>query len=169
MSDTLLPYTPLFRSVRQECRDCSTGTDSTGGPGGQRYSVVVRRVRLRGHRVGERRVRGADRGAVHGDGRGLWRVGDPGGGEGSAVGDGARRAGRELGGGGPVAQADLGVPGGRVRGEDLDREGRLVAPRQSLSHAAQRGATDRVEAVAGTPASRARQFGVTWSTGWAGV
>lgn len=44
-----------------------------------------------------------------------------------------------------------------------------AAPRQSLSHAAQRWATDRVEAVEGTPASIARQFGVTWSTVWAAV
>src|SRR3546814_16418229 len=142
----------------------ATVTDSTGVPCVQRYSVVGRRVRRRCHRVGARRVRGADRGAVHGDGRGLWRVRDPGGGEGSAVGHGARRAGRELGGGGPVAQADLGVPGGRVRGEDPDRAGRLVAPRPALSHAAHRGGTARVWAVAGTPASTPTQLGGKWST-----
>lgn len=43
------------------------------------------------------------------------------------------------------------------------------APRQSLSEAAQRWATDRVQAVEGTPASIARQFGVSWSTVWAAV
>ena len=42
-------------------------------------------------------------------------------------------------------------------------------PRQSLSHAAQVWATDRVQAVEGTPASIARQFGVSWSTVWAAV
>ncbi len=44
-----------------------------------------------------------------------------------------------------------------------------AAPRRSLSVAAERWATDRVEAVEGTPASIARQFGVTWSTVWAAV
>jgi len=44
-----------------------------------------------------------------------------------------------------------------------------AAPRRSLSVAAQRWATDRVLAVEGTPASIARQFGVTWSTVWAAV
>jgi transposase len=44
-----------------------------------------------------------------------------------------------------------------------------AAPRRSLSVAAQRWATDRVQAVEGTPASIARQFGVTWSTVWAAV
>jgi transposase len=44
-----------------------------------------------------------------------------------------------------------------------------AAPRRSLSVAAQRWATDRIEAVEATPASIARQFGVTWSTVWAAV
>jgi transposase len=44
-----------------------------------------------------------------------------------------------------------------------------VGPRQSLSAAAQRWATDRVQAVEATPASIAGQFGVAWSTVWAAV
>ena len=45
----------------------------------------------------------------------------------------------------------------------------LAAPRQVLTARAQQWATDRVQAVEGTPASIARGFGVSWSTVWAAV
>jgi transposase len=45
----------------------------------------------------------------------------------------------------------------------------LAAPRAVLTARAAVWATDRVEAVEGTPASIARGFGVSWSTVWAAV
>ena len=45
----------------------------------------------------------------------------------------------------------------------------LAGPRRSLTDAAVLWATNRVEAIEGTPASIARQFGVSWSTVWNAV
>ena len=45
----------------------------------------------------------------------------------------------------------------------------FVLPRRVLTERAVRWATDRIAAVEATPASLGREFGVTWSTVWAGV
>ena len=45
----------------------------------------------------------------------------------------------------------------------------LAEPRRVLTTRAAEWATDRVEAIEGTPASIARNFGLSWSTVWSAV
>lgn len=61
------------------------------------------------------------------------------------------------------------LPGARLRREHLDRAGRARDPRRVPTRRAAEWATNRVAAIEGTPASIARNFGLSWSTVWSAV
>ena len=90
--------------------------------------------------------------------------------EGPALGDGARRALSGSAGDDPLAQAGVAVCRSVVRDQDVDRAASRVRVTPSLVERT-RGwwATDRVGRLEATPASLARELGVTWSSVWAAV
>ena len=90
-------------------------------------------------------------------------------GEGSSVGQPARRTEREPGGARRVAQARLVVSGARdCEVNTWTEQSDLAAARRVLTARTGVWTTDRIEAIEDTHASIAKGFGVSWST-WAAV